>query len=155
MQPLRNLTITLGIAAVISLMPITTVMARNQASIVAGELSAIANILSQRPKTAIDLTKVSGEYCFNVDMGKGGHMTHYAVDPPSTKEDIIDFVDARPLEKAGAKFTDLPPFPGQLNSMNPGQWYYLAPGSFEPHHGTKFRFPILIKATSLGKDNKP
>ena len=120
-----------------------------QAGIVAGELSTIANQLSLRPDLAIDFTKVSGEYCFNAGLGAGGHMTHYATDPTRTQEDVIDFVNAEPLVKAGVNVANLPRFPGGLNSMTSGQWYFLPAGELEPHHGTKFPFPLLIRATNI------
>ena len=47
--------------------------------IVEAEIGTIANQLSLRPKTAIDFSKVSGEYCFFT--GWDGHHTHYAIDP--------------------------------------------------------------------------
>src|SRR5438552_1096238 len=120
-----------------------------QAGIVAGELSTIANQLSLRPDIAIDLTKVSGEYCFNAGLATGGHMTHYAADPTRTAEDVVDFVNAEPLVKAGINVASLPRFPGGLNSMAPGQWYFLPAGELEPHHGRKFPFPLLIRATNI------
>jgi hypothetical protein len=120
-----------------------------QAAIVAGELSTIANQFALRPDLAIDLTKVSGEYCFNAGLGAGGHMTHYATDPTRTQEDVVDFVNAEPLVKAGVNVATLPRFPGGLKSMTPGQWYFLPAGELEPHHGTKFPFPLLIRATDL------
>jgi hypothetical protein len=123
--------------------------ADSQAGIVAGELSTIANQLSLRPDLAIDFTKVSGEYCFNAGLGAGGHMTHYATDPTRTQEDVIDFVNAEPLVKAGVDVANLPRFPGGLNSMTSGQWYFLPAGELEPHHGTKFPFPLLIRATNI------
>ena len=119
------------------------------AGIVAGELSTIAKQLSLRPDIAIDFTKVSGEYCFNTGLGTGGHMTHYATDPTSTQEDVIDFVNAEPLVAAGINVASLPKFPGGLNSMRPGQWYFLPAGAPEPHHGTTFPFPLLIRATNI------
>ena len=121
----------------------------NQAAIVGGELSTIAKQLSLRPETALDFTKVSGEYCFDVDLGGGGHMVHYATDPTKTQEDVIDFVNADPLIKAGINVTKVPRFPGKLGSMTPGQWYFLPAGELEPHHGIKFPFPLLMKATNL------
>jgi len=120
-----------------------------QAGIVAGELSTIANQLSLRPDIAIDLTKVSGEYCFNAGLAAGGHMTHYAADPTRTAEDVVDFVNAEPLVRAGITVASLPRFPGGLNSMTPGQWYFLPAGELEPHHGIKFSFPLLIRATNI------
>ena len=122
----------------------------DQASIVSGEIAAFAKQLGENPDMAIDLTGVSGEYCFNGGIGKGGHMTHYAVDTESTQEDVIDFVNARSLIEAGVVNPDaLPPHPGKLGAMTPNQWYYLAPGTFEPHHGRKFPFPMMIRATNL------
>ncbi len=123
--------------------------AQNQASIVGAELSTIAHQLALRPETAIDFSKVSGEYCFDVNLGAGGHMHHHAIDPLKTKEDVIDFVNAEPLMKAGMKLDSLPRFPGKLGSMTPNQWYFLPAGELEPHHGIKFPFPLLIKAVDL------
>ncbi len=120
-----------------------------QGGVVAGELSTIANQLSLRPDIAIDLTKVSGEYCFNAGLVAGGHMTHYATDPTKTREAVVDFVNAEPLVKAGINVASLPKFPGGLNSMTPGQWYFLPAGEFEPHHATEFPFPLLIRATNI------
>lgn len=120
-----------------------------QAAIVGAELSTIANQLALRPETALDFSKVSGEYCFDVKLGEGGHMTHYAIDPTKTLEDVIDFVNAEPLIKAGVKLDSLPHFPGGLRSMTPNQWYFLSTGELEPHHGIKFPFSILIKANNL------
>lgn len=122
---------------------------RDQASIVAAEISTIANQLSLRPQTAIDFSKVSGEYCFDINLGEGGHMHHHAVDPTRTMEDVIDFLNAEPLIKAGLKVEGLPRFPGRLGSMTPNQWYFLPAGELEPHHGVKFPFPLLIKAVDL------
>jgi len=121
----------------------------NQAAIVGGELATLANQLHLRPETALDFTKVSGEYCFDVRLGEGGHMTHYATDPTKTQEDVIDFVNAAPLLKAGVRLDSLPRFPGRLGSMTPNQWYFLPAGELEPHHGIKFPFPLLIKANKL------
>ena len=120
-----------------------------QSAIVAGEIAAIAKQLGLRPETAIDLTEVSGEYCFNVGLDRGGHMTHYAVDPGSRTEDVIDFINAEPLAAAGIPVDKLPAFPGGLDTMQPNQWYYLATGAHEPHHGRSFPFPLLLRATSL------
>ena len=120
-----------------------------QAAVVGGELSTIAHQLHLRPETALDFTNVSGEYCFDVNLGAGGHMHHHAIDPTKTQEDVIDFVNAEPLIKAGVKLDSLPRFSGRLGSMTPNQWYFLAAGELEPHHGIKFPFPLLIKAVNL------
>ena len=123
--------------------------AMKQAAIVGAELSAIAKHLQTRPKTAIDFSKVSGEYCYNAGLGKGGLMTHYAIDPAGTSEDVIDFVNAKPLLAAGINVDSLPRFPGGLGSMKTNQWYFLPAKEFEPHHGKKFPIPLLIKASDL------
>ncbi len=118
---------------------------------VAGGLATIANQLALRPETAIDFTAVSGEYCFNAGLGKGGHMTHYAIDPTKTQEDVIDFVNAESLIKAGVNVESLPRFPGTLGSMTPNQWYFLPAEELEPHHGKPFPFPLLIRASNIKK----
>lgn len=135
-------------AMLIGLLPCNS-MADEQASIVASELTTIANQLSLNPDMAIDLSSVSGEYCFNTGLHKGGHMTHYAIDPTQTKEDVIDFVNAEPLIKSGMNVSGLPRFPGSLGSMTPNQWYFLPAGEHEPHHGRKFPFPLLMKASDI------
>ena len=122
---------------------------KDQAGTVAAELSAIAHHLSLRPKTAIDLSGVSGEYCFNLGLGEGAQMTHFAIDPAKTQEDVIDFVNAAPLMKDGMKLEGLPRFPGKLGAMTPNQWYFLPAGELEPHHGIKFPFPIMMKASDI------
>ena len=76
-------------------------------------------------------------------------MTHYAIDPSGTTEDVIDFVNAKPLVEAGINVGDMPRFPGQLGSMKSNQWYFLAANEFEPHHGKAFPIPLLIKASNL------
>jgi hypothetical protein len=122
---------------------------KGQDAIVAAELNAIANQLALRPETAIDLSAVSGEYCFNTGIREGGHMTHYAIDPTKTQEDVIDFVNAEPLLQAGMNVEGLPRFPGTLGHMTPKQWYFLPAGEQEPHHGITFSFPLLIRASNL------
>ena len=122
---------------------------RDQASIVASEISTFANLLSVRPKTAIDLSKVSGAYCFNVNLEDGGQMTHFAIDPSSTQEDVVDFINATQFIKAGIEVDKLPRFPGKLGSMTPNKWYYLPAGEYEPHHGITFPFPLLMRAVNL------
>lgn len=54
---------------------------KSAAAVTAAEITAFANHLALRPETAIDFSKVSGEYCFNLGLAEGGHMTHYAIDP--------------------------------------------------------------------------
>ncbi len=124
-------------------------MAKKQAAAAAAQLSTIIKHFQTRPKTAIDFTKVSGELCYNAGLGKGAHMTHYAIDPAGTSEDVIDFVNAKPLLAAGINVDSLPRFPGKLNTMTPNQWYFVPANEFDPHHGKKFPFPQLIRASSL------
>ncbi len=128
----------------------TTATAGDQGETVGAEISTFAKHLALDPDMAIDLTGVSGAYCFNAGIGDGGHMTHYAVDPSQTQEDLIDFVNARSMIDAGIiNVGKLPKHPGKLGAMEPNEWYYLHPGTFEPHHGRKFPFPLLIRATNL------
>lgn len=144
-------TIMISAALLINSLPFVASAAvkKDQAAIVAAELGAIANQLALRPETAIDLSDISGEYCFNVGLKEGAHMTHYAIDPTKTQEDVIDFVNAEALIKAGVKVESLPRFPEKLGSMTPNQWYYLPAGELEPHHGIRFPFPILLRASDL------
>ena len=123
--------------------------AKKQAAVAAGQLSAISKHFQTRPKTAIDFSKVSGEYCYNAGLGKSGLMTHFAIDPAGTSEDVIDFVNAKPLLAAGINVDSLPRFSGKLDTMTPNQWYFLPAKEFEPHHGKKFPFPLMIKASNL------
>lgn len=120
---------------------------KDQAALVGEEISIIANHLSLRPKTVLDFTKASGEYCYF--MGWNGHHTHFAANPGATQEDTLDFVDARPMVKAGANFDNLPRFPGQLGKMAPGQWYLLPAGQVDLHHGRKWDFPVLLRASNI------
>lgn len=122
---------------------------REQSSIVAAEIGTFANLLALRPKTAVDLSKVSGQYCFHVNLEQNGKMTHYAIDPSVNEEDVIDFINATPFISAGLKVDGLPKFPGKPGSMKPNQWYYLPSGEYEPHHGIKFSFPILMRAVNM------
>lgn len=118
-----------------------------QAAIVAAEITAFTNQLSHRPETAFDFSKVSGEYCFFG--GWDGHHTHYAIDPTKTQEDVIDFVEAAPMIKAGLNVKDLPKYPGKLGKMTPGQWYYSPAKGFEPHHGKNPPVALLIRAVNI------
>lgn len=122
---------------------------KGQPETVAGEISAISNLLATRPPMAIDFTEVSGEYCLNGGLGKGGHMTHYAVDPTKSQEDIIDFVNAKMMMDAGINVQDLPKHSSTLGSMTPGQWYFLSANAFEPHHGKQFPMPMMMRATDV------
>jgi hypothetical protein len=95
-----------------------------QAALVSAEISTIARHLSLRPKTAIDFSAVSDEYCYFT--GWDTHHTHFAINPEGTEEDNVDFVDARPLIEAGIAVQDLPALPEGLGNMVPGQWYLVA-----------------------------
>jgi hypothetical protein len=122
--------------------------AKDQGAVVAAEVAAFANLLSLKPTMALDFSDTSREYCFNAGVDDGGHMTHYAIEPLKTQEDVIDFINAEPLVKAGLKVELLPPLP-KLGAMKPHQWYYLAPGKLEPHHGVTFPYPMLLRATNI------
>ncbi len=122
--------------------------AASQAEIVAAEIAAFSKNLAMRPATAIDLSKVSNEYCFNAKFGKGGHMIHYAIDPSITTEDVIDFINPAAFIEAGLDVTKLPRMPG-LGKMKPGTLYYLPAGEHEPHHGRSFKHAFLVKSVNM------
>lgn len=113
------------------------------------ELEAIKKIFEIEPRFAIDKTEASGTYCMNVGFGRGGHMTHYSTTPKTSINDIIDFIDARPLIEAGLVASKLPAPPKEAGNLKPGQWYFLAAGAHEPFHGHKFPMPLLIKAADV------
>ncbi len=145
-------TMLVGIALLVSGLPyvVSAGHIKPNPKAVAGGLSAIANQLSMKPENFVDFTEVSGEYCLNSNVMSGGHMTHFAVDPTKTQEDVIEYINAEPLIKAGVVDVEkLPRSPGTLGSMTPNQWYYLPAGELEPHHNAKFPFPLLIKASNV------
>ncbi len=127
--------------------------ANKTAALVAAEISTIANQLSLRPETAIDFSNVSGEYCFysgsDKNSGWDKHHTHYAIDPTKTQEDLIDYIDARPLLEAGVNVENLPRLPAELGKMIPGQWYIRLANAYDPHHGKGYDYPELIRAGDL------
>jgi hypothetical protein len=122
---------------------------RPQSAIVAATVSTISTHLAMHPQSALDLSQVSGEYCFNAKLGKGGMMLHWAIDPETTKEDVVSFYNAAPLVKAGLKGETLPMFCGKLGCMEPNKWYFVPAGMYEPHHGVKFPFPLIVKAMDI------
>ncbi len=123
--------------------------ANEQAAKVAGGLGTIAGYLQSHPQMMLDFTQVSGEYCLNTWKAGGAQMSHYAVDPSKTQEDVIDFVKAGSFSDAGVDVSGLPRMPGKLGAMEPGKWYLLPAGEFEPHHGKKLGVPLLIRASNL------
>lgn len=105
--------------------------------------------MQSHPEIVVDLSNVSGEYCINTWSVGGGHMTHYAIEPSSTKEDIVDFVKAQSFVDAGVDVTQLPSLPDKLGQMRNGQWYYLPMGGMDPHHGRKTPVALVVRATDL------
>ena len=112
-------------------------------------LQTIATHLGGDGAKGIDFVERSKEYCLNAGLPKGGHMTHWAVDPDATREDIIDFVHAGTLEASGVDLSSLPRHPGKLGTMEPGQWYYVPAGAYEPHHDAELPFPVIVRATNI------
>jgi hypothetical protein len=120
-----------------------------QAAVVAAQLGTIAKHLQLRPEMALDFSEVSGEHCLNTWKAGGEQMVHFAIDPSTTREDVVEFVKADSFTRLGIDVTSLPRMPAKLGAMEPGQWYYLAAGELEPHHGTPFSFPLLLRASNL------
>jgi hypothetical protein len=123
--------------------------ADSQAGIVAAELGTIARHLQLHPEMALDFTDISGELCLNTWKAGGAQMVHFAVDPTATPEDVVEFVKADSLTSVGIDVASLPRMPAKLGAMEPGKWYYLPTGEPEPHHGTTFAFPLLLRASDL------
>jgi len=120
-----------------------------QAAIASAELATIAKYLQSQPAMALDFSKVSGEYCLNTWKAGGGHMTHFAIDPSGTQEDVIDFMKADSLVGAGLNVSNLPRLPDKLGAMEPNQWYYQPAGGFDPHHGGPASVSLLVRASNL------
>ena len=117
----------------------------------AAKAQAVINAyIDTHPEMIVDLSDVSGEYCFNTWNVNGSHMTHYAIDPSKTTEDMIDFVQAQSFIDADIDITKLPTLPTELGAMENGQWYYLPKGGVEPHHGYKaFPIALMVRATDI------
>ena len=112
--------------------------------------SVIAAYIDTHPEMIVDFADVSGEYCVNTWRVGGAHMTHYAIDPSKTTEDVIDFVQAQSFIDAGIDVTKLPRLPNKLGVMENGQWYYLPKDSAEPHHGAAaFPVALMVRATDI------
>ena len=62
---------------------------------------------------------------------------------------MIDFANARSLIEQGIDVTRLPALLEGLGKMAPKPWYFLAPGAKDPHHGSQYAFPVLLRATNL------
>jgi hypothetical protein len=120
-----------------------------QAAVVAAQLGTIAKHLQLHPQMALDFSEVSGEHCLNTWKAGGEQMVHFAVDPSATSEDVVEFVKADSLTSLGVDVANLPRMPAKLGAMEPGKWYYLPAGEPEPHHGTTFPFPLLLRASDL------
>ncbi len=112
--------------------------------------AAINAYIQTHPEMIIDFSKVSGEYCVNTWKVGGGHMTHYAIDPSKTTEDLIDFVKAQSFVDGGIDVTKLRRMPDTLGTMKNGQWYYLPKGAAEPHHGSKaFPLALIVRSSDI------
>ena len=115
---------------------------------VKGEVDTISAYLKSHPEMVIDLSNKSGEYCMNTWKVGGSHMTHYTIDPSKTVEDVIDFVKADSF-KGSVDVASLPRLPDKLGAMEPNTWYYLPAGQYDPHHMTRFRSDLLVRATNV------
>ena len=116
------LAVSLGVASVATAHPIDKAAKAH---------AVIGAYIETHPEMIIDFANVSGEYCVNTWKVKGGHMTHYAIDPSKTTEDVIDFVQAQSFIEAGVDVAKFPRYPGKLGAMKNDQWYYLPKGGAE------------------------
>ncbi len=135
------LAVSLGVASVATAHPIDKAAKAH---------AVIGAYIETHPEMIIDFANVSGEYCVNTWTVKGSHMTHYAIDPSKTTEDVIDFVKAQSFVDAGIDMTKLPRLPSKLGAMKNGQWYHLPKDGMEPHHGSKaFPVALIVRATDI------
>jgi hypothetical protein len=109
------------------------------------EIKAIGNVLAAKPGMAFDFSTQSGEYCMSPG---SGDMTHYAVAPEKTQEDIIYMLNPKLFIENGLKVDNLPKLPLDKAEVKPGQWYYYAGDSIEPHHQRKMA-PMLIMSINV------
>lgn len=106
------------------------------------EVLAIARILANKPRFALDFSRV-GMHALSVG---NDTMVTFATDPSSTKEDIIFYVPAKRLIRAGldVKKFDTLPAPG---TMEPGRWYYTSGEEPEPRfNNNAIGTPVLMMA---------
>jgi hypothetical protein len=135
-----------GILFIGGLTYVASAAVKDHSATVALLIGTFANHLSLNPASALDLSEVSGAYCFNARLARGGLMLHWAIDPTTTHEDVITFYNAKPFIDAGLKVEKFPKFCGKVGCMEPNKWYFHPAREFEPHHGIKFPFPLIIKA---------
>ena len=109
------------------------------------EILAIARLLRARPDMAIDRTAAAGEYCLKSGLGT---MVHFASDPAKTAEDVVYEFDASELIKAGLDSGQLLKLP-ELGGMEPGRWYFLPPGTVDPHHKHTMPTPTIAIAINV------
>src|SRR5215216_6075704 len=110
-----------------------------------GEILAIAKILRAKPRSAVDQTAASGEYCFNSGLGT---MVHFATRPEGTAEDVVYEFDASGLIAAGLDPSRLQQLP-ERGRMTPGIWYFLPKGQQDPHHAHAMAAPTLAIAINV------
>jgi hypothetical protein len=109
------------------------------------EILAIARILRANPQMAIDKTAAAGEFCLK---SGSGTMVHFASNPALTREGIVYEFDASELIKAGLNPERLAKMPS-LGGMEPGRWYFLPPGTVDPHHKHAMPAPTIAIAQDV------
>lgn len=109
------------------------------------EIKAIGAVLAANPGMAFDFSAQSGAFCLNPGTGA---MVHYAQDPTQTQEDIVYMINAQPFIANGLRVENLPPLPADITRVRPGQWYYYAGETEEPHHQRKMP-PMLVLAVDV------
>lgn len=141
--------ISVVLASAVSLV-VANVAAHELADKVAKAHGVIGIYLKSHPEMIFDVSDVSGEYCVDTwtPVG-GGHMTHYAIDPSKTTEDIVDYVTVQSLIDAGLDVSKFPLMPGELGTMKDGQWYYLPEDAVDPHHGEALGLAVIVRATNI------
>lgn len=106
------------------------------------EVLAIARLFAKNPRLAVDFSKV-GMHGLSAGFDT---MVTFAADPAKTTEDIIFFVPARGLIRAGLDTSKFSPVPA-VGAMEPGRWYYSSGRDPEPRfNNNAIGTPVLMMA---------
>lgn len=106
------------------------------------EVLAIARMFAKNPRLAVDFSRV-GMHGLSAGFDT---MITFAADPARTTEDIIFFMPAKGLIRAGLDTSKFPPVPAP-GTMEAGRWYYSSGRDPEPRfNNNAIGTPVLMLA---------